>query len=29
MELRDISMRQVALCLRNRGYTGDSPVAGF
>ena len=25
MDLRDISLRQVALCLRNRGYVGDNP----
>lgn len=29
MELRDISLRQVALCLRNRGYIGDSPRCGL
>lgn len=29
MDLRGIPMRQVALCLRNRGYVGDSPQRGL
>ena len=29
MELRDISLWQVALCLRNRGYVGGSPRCGL
>lgn len=29
MDLRGIPMRQVALCLRNRGYVGDSPRCGL
>lgn len=29
MDYRDIPLRQVALCLRNRGYVGDSPQRGL